>query len=202
MAVTVQQITDQLKVRLRDPIGFAFQNQSEQFTFIDNIQRILNYHYGLVLTTATFTPSIRRTMYRNSEVAADVGSIMTVRQDKRNLIETPWHSLVHNDAQWYRKTATRYELFSRIGDDLFVIYPAMELPVPVTVVYSTVPTNVALFTDTLVIPDEYAKLLVDMIDMLFKIRGRYFAEAQELAKQIPNFITNEGTESIEAQGQP
>lgn len=200
MADSTTSIT-QLGRKLRDPTNFA--HSSAVLTrFLDHAQRLVNYHYSLIINTTAFTPSANRTLYLNSAVSANIARIEMIRQNDRNLIEVPWHSLVHNDTNWYRAVGQRYDLFARIGNDMFVLYPALAVPQSVDVVYTR---NTAALTGApgdITIPDEYVPVLEDLVEVLALLRGRKLPEAMNLAGTVIEAFTNQGHESIETQGMP
>lgn len=194
-------IITELGRRLRDPSNFA--HSSAVLTrFLDHSQRLINYHFSLILNTTAFTPSAGRTLYQNSEVSANIARIEMVRQGGRNLIEVPWHSLVHNDTKWYRGQGQRYDLFARVGNDLFVLYPALSVPQSVDVVYTRNTAALTGLAGDVTIPDEYIKLLEDFVETLALLRGRKLPEAMARAGTALEGFTEQGTESIETQGMP
>lgn len=200
MADSTTLITE-LGRRLRDPTNFA--HSSAVLTrFLDHAQRLINYHFSLILNTTAFTPSAGRTLYQNSEVSANIARIEMIRQGGRNLIEVPWHSLVHNDANWYRGQGQRYDLFARIGNDMFVLCPALAVPQSVDVVYTRNTAALTGLAGDVTIPDEYVRILTDFVEVLALLRGRKLPEAMAAAGEVVSSFTGQGTESIETQGMP
>lgn len=198
MASSTSIIAD-LAVKLRDPDNFA--HSSAVLTrFIDQTQRILNFQQELVLRTLPFTLQDNRTLYRLAEIAPDVGRILTVRDSGRQLFEVPWRSLVHNDPRWYRGAGRRVDLWARIGNDLVVFYPATRPATTLSIVYVKVTTTPSGVGTDIEIPDEYATVLADMVELLALLRGRRLAEALDVMKRIPEFFESHATESIETGG--
>jgi len=187
--------------RLRDPANFA--HSSAVLTrFLDHTQRLVNYHFSLILNTTAFIPSARRTLYLNSAISANIAHIETVRQGGRELFEVPWHSLVHNDPKWYRAVGKRYEMFARVGNDMVVIYPSLATPLSVDVVYTRNPAALTGAPGDVTVPNEYVTIVSDMTEVLALLRGRRLAEANARAASILESFTTQGHESIETQGKP
>lgn len=190
-------IISTLARRLRDPLNFA--HPSAVLTrLIDQCQRILNISENLVLNTVSFPMQDTRVLYRYSEIAPDIAKVLMVRDGKRNLFDQPWRSIVHNDPKWYRRIGKRIELFSRIGNDMLLLYPCTMPTSTVEILYSTTkPTGPG--TD-IGIPDEFVQILTDMVEMLALLRGRRLGETKDLLQRIPEALTHIGSESIEDDG--
>lgn len=194
-------LVTQLGRKLRDPTNFA--HSSAVLTrFLDHAQRLINYHFSLIINTTAFTPSAGRTLYQNSAVSANIARIEMIRQGGRNLIEVPWHSLVHNSERWYRGQGQRYDLFARIGNDMFVLLPALAVPQEVDVVYTRNTAALTGLAGDITIPDEYVPLLEDFVETLALLRGRKLPEAMARAGEVVQAFVSQGHESIETQGRP
>lgn len=189
-----------LSRRLRDTDNTAY-STAQLNRLIDQCQRLLNLNQRLVLTTATFTTSAHRVLYQLTEIAADVGRVEMVRQDKRNLFDVPWESLVHQDRLWLRKHGTRADYFSRIGNDIIVIAPALPVAVTVDVVYTTITPAPTGAPGDIPIPDEWVPALRHMVEAVALLRSRRFAEGKNPLDRLKSMLTGRGEESIETQGE-
>lgn len=183
MATNGNDLIDELLLRHRNS-GADRIARSDVATVLTQLQRVVNLHKGDDTATATLTPSAERTLYQVSEIAADVARIDTIRHEDRNLHEVNLKELAHTDSNWLRRTGRRYELFSRVGGSLFVLYPAMSSPVDVTVVYTTIPTAVADAATPIVLSDEYEPLLLDLAEAVLATRVKVWSVLPDLIARI------------------
>lgn len=189
-------IVAELGRRLRDTSNVAYPAAMLN-RLIDQCQRVLNCNQRLVLKTVDFTTTARCVLYQSSLIAPDIARVEMVRHNVRNLFDVPWESLVHQDRLWLKARGQRADYFSRIGNDILVIAPALAMPITVQVVYTTVtPAPTGVPADVL-IPDENVPMLRDMIEAVALLRSRKFAEAENPVTRIKSMLTSMGYESIE-----
>jgi hypothetical protein len=169
--------------RLRDP-----NNERHARTLVRDVmsqcQRIVNLVKRDKVASSSFTPTAGRTLYATSEVAATIARIITIRQFGRDLHEVAFGELAHVEHRWLRATGKRYELFARVGGDLFTLTPALDTPVAVDVVYVTAPTDLTDGAGDVVISDEYIPLLLDMTELVLAMRVRLWQGSDELLDRI------------------
>jgi hypothetical protein len=176
-------LIDELSRRLRDPNNTRH-SRALVNTVLTQCQRVVNLHFADVVVSASFTPTSGRTLYRTSEIAANVARIAAVRQEDRDLHEVPWPSLVHSDARWYRRIGPRHELFARIGGSLFALYPAVAVPAAVSIDYVSVPADLADTTGDVVIDTELLPLLLDLGELVLTAKNRDFVRGADLAPRV------------------
>lgn len=186
--ISTSAIIDEMASRLRDTSSFAHP-RAVVLDILSRVQRVLNLGLKFQLTSATFAPTAMRCLYQMTEVAADVGKVVAVRDAGRDLAEIMWDELPSNDAEWLRAEGPQPEAFASIGRDLLVITPMQRIvPPSLTVVYAT--QTAALVDDVAnfpVIPDEYVSLLEDITEAILLLRGRIFTPESalpELVKRI------------------
>jgi hypothetical protein len=115
-------------------------------------------------------------LYEVTEVAADVGRVIGVRDSSRDLYEVSFALLGANNPDWLRTEGPQPEVFSTIGRDLIVITPFQRASPPTLEVLYTRQTAV-LVDDAgnfAVIPDDYLPLLMDITEAILLMRGRIF----------------------------
>lgn len=183
MATNGNDLITELSRRLRDT-----SNERHARTTVRDIltqcQRVVNLHKADKVSSASFTPTAGRTLYQVSTVAADVARIDDIRHANRSLQPVAFHALAHCDTRWLRAVGSRYELFSRIGGDLFVLYPAMNPAEAVTVVYVKVPSDVADAATAIDLRDDYVPLLLDLAEVVLSARVKLWSALPDLMKRI------------------
>lgn len=174
MATSGATLIDALARRLRDTSNTAHPRDLLR-RILSQSQRALNLNERVRRkTTATFTTSVRRTLYRTSEIASDVARIERIRFLDRTLPETDWRSLVDNSRTWYRDVADRPYTWARIGSTLWVLTPITRAPITVEVVYITVPADLVDGATLVDFPDEFIPLLVDLAEGVVLLKARLY----------------------------
>jgi hypothetical protein len=183
MATNGNDLIDELLLRHR-AAGVDRIARADAATVLSQCQRVVNLHKTDNTATVSFTPTAGQTLYTVAGVASDVARIDTVRHDDRDLHRVDFRSLAHCDTRWLHRTSNRYDLFSRIGGSLWVLYPAMESPVAVDVVYTIVPAAVADAATAIDISDEYVPLLLDLAEAVLTARVRVWSALPDLTERI------------------
>lgn len=159
-------------------------------------QRILNLHFGDRIVTAAFTPSAERTLYTVAAVAADVAKIVAVRESGRELFISAFEGIVDTDLDWLRRTGPRHELFSRVGADLWVLYPAKLSPTAIDVVYVTIPADVADAATPIDLSDELVPMLLDMAEAVLAMRVRVWTALPDLLERLKRGLATPPREGV------
>lgn len=189
-----------VSLRLRDTSNSAYPVAMLN-RLIDQCQRILNCNQRLVVKTVNFTTAgDSRVLYLTSAIATDIVRVDMVRQDGRNLFDIPWDSLMHQERTWLRCQGTRFDYFSRIGNDIVVIAPAIRVPTTVQIVYTSVTPAPTGATGDIPIPDEAVPMLQDIVEGVALLRSRKFTEASAPLSRVKALLTSMGNESMESQG--
>jgi hypothetical protein len=183
MATNGDDLITELSRRLRDP-----NNDRHARTLVLDVltqcQRVLNYQQENRLTTISFTPAAGRTLYQTSAVAADVAKIVEVSQEGRKLYLVDWHDLPHTDTHWLRRTSNQYEMFARVGGNMFALIPALDRVQAVDVTYVTVPAAVVDGATAIDVDDKLVPALLDLGELILLAKNRDFCGLPELEKRI------------------
>ncbi len=163
---------DFLARRLRD-VGSTAHPRALLATVLTQCHRTLNIHQRVQRTTTTLNLN-GRTLYRTSDIAADVGSVERVIVDQRDLQEIHWTHLIQNDPRWLRATAERPRTWARIGRSLLAITPAPWEPLDVTVSYLVVPPAVVDAATAILWPEELMPQLLDLAEGVMLCKARLY----------------------------
>lgn len=172
--------------RVRDTSNFAH----PRATLLDILNRCsysLNAATRSKIRSVTMTPTAGRVLYPTTEVASDVIYIIGVQDTGgRDLMEVPWPVLVLNDPDWIHTVGTRHQMFSRIGRDILVLYPAVKDAdvLDLTIKYVQVPTALADDGVAWVLPDELEPVLLDLAEPIVYLRGRIFTPGSAIADPV------------------
>lgn len=198
MATDGDTLITELSTRLRDP-----NNERHARTLVRDVltqcQRLVNLHTADVITERSFTPTTGQTLYANTAIItpSDVAKILSIRDGSRDLHEIQFRELATSDIRWLRRQAFRHELFARIGGSLFALYPAVESPVALTVVYVTVPAAVVDGATAIDISDENEPLLLDLAEATLHMRMRTWSALPDLLERIKKLAPGLPTKDIE-----
>jgi len=175
MATATADLISNVSRRLRDPSNVRH-TAAEVLSVLNHCQRVLNFAKGSKLATnSAVVTAANRTLYENTDIhATDVQRIVAIRQEDRDLIFVPWKSLIHNDHRWLRRTGDRFELFSTIGRDLFVLYPALGYASTVEVTYVKAPATMVSGGQAPEVEDNLMPLLVDMAEVILSVKNKPF----------------------------
>src|SRR5262245_64364073 len=118
--------------RLRDP-----QSGTHSRTFVrpllSRLQAMTNLALQSVVETATLATEPHRQVYPVAPLLPRAGRIVGVQEAGRDLDAVPWATLRYVDGAWFRATADRFEVWSRVGPDFLVVHPAKRVASSVTV---------------------------------------------------------------------
>lgn len=172
--MTGSAIITALGARVRDSINTATA-RADLATILTHCQRAVNLHLRLRRASATLALAAGRTLYRTSEVAADVARIEQVYVLERTIPETAWPQLVNNRADWYRATDGTPSTWARLGSTLLAVTPAPWEPLSIEVLYVTTPVNIGDNATEIDTPEEHIPMLLDLAEGVTLLRGRQFA---------------------------
>lgn len=188
MATTGEALIDALSLRLRDA-GNTAHSRDLIRRILSHTQRAVNLAQKVRKTdTTAFTPSAFRTLYRTTEIAADVGHIERIRVLDRTLPEIPWSQLVNNSRTWLQDVGSRHRVWSRIGGTLFVLAPRIHTPVAVNVVYTTIPADVVDDATNVDLPDEWLPLVLDLAEAVMLMKARLYAPMEDVMQRVMTML--------------
>lgn len=183
--ISTDTIITEVGNRLRDPNNFAHP-RANVLDILSRVQRCLSIGLRLKVAAVAFQPTAQRCLYQTTEIAADVGRVIAVRDSGRDLFEIQHTALAENNDEWLRLEGPQPEVFSSIGRDLLVIAPFQRISPPeLSVVYTT--QTAALVDDAAnfpVIPDDAIPLLMDVTEAIFLLRGRIFTPESALPELL------------------
>lgn len=175
--------------RLRDT-AFTAHPSALVLRLIDNVQKTLNAALGIKRSTvAAFAVPAKRLLFLNTEVAADIARIDSIRHEGAALIEVDWHSLQHGDPEWYRREGPAPTAWARIGGDMFVLYPAPKYATTVEVTYTRVTTAVSADGTTMDLPDEYLPLVEDFAECILSMKTGKFAQIEDPLQRFTDAVS-------------
>ena len=163
---------DLLARRLRD-VGSTAHPRTLLATVLTQCHMALNISQREQRDTAMLSLD-GRSLYRISEVAADVGELERVIVDDRALSEIHWTQLVQNDPKWLRTTGERPETWVRLGRTLLVVTPVPWEPLDVTVSYLVVPPAIVDAATSILWPEEMIPMLLDLAEGVMLCKARLY----------------------------
>ena len=169
-------LVDQLLRRSRDPEGFA--TTIDQFhTLLTHAQRYVALSTNALASRHTYTLIKRRIVYDIGELGADIGRVLSINVDGRDLIRTPWRALTRQDRLWLRKTDAVPTTWAQLGRNTLVIYPGVTQAIPVEIVYVPVTKVIDHQNNDLELAVDHHNVLLDFTEGLNMIRRREFGQA-------------------------
>ena len=136
MAVSgaVGPLLDQVLQRVRDPHGTGI-NRDLLRLLVSHSQRVLNVKMNLVVTTETLSTEAARLIYPIHAMLPHSAHVLCV-QDSGNDLDyvRDWRTLANFKTGWFREVAPQHRVWSIIGRDLLVVYPAKDYPSTVDVI--------------------------------------------------------------------
>lgn len=169
--------------RVRDPQGSAH-TRTFVLKILSHAQRIVNAIFGEVKVTAALTTEADRIAYPVQSNLPDNLRIVSITHDGSELATDTLAGLQGFDPSWPRTRGPRILAFAPVGRDLLFLYPALERASSVQVTSIKDTGIIVGESSTLEIPDERAKLALDLTEMLLLVRQRDFDEADVLLKEI------------------
>lgn len=188
MAVAINDLLATVSRRLRDPSNVRH-SAALVLQVLSHCQRALNRFKGDNLATTALTTTAGRTLYKWTEVhATDVQRILSIQQDDRDLHPVDWKEIVHCDDRWLRRTGPRHEVWSPIGSDLFILYPAVGYATSVSVTYCDAPADMVAGAN-IELSDDLAPLLADMAEAILSVKNKQYDTVEGLTKRLAEKLT-------------
>jgi uncharacterized protein YcfL len=185
MPFTAGDLVDDILNRVRDPSAGA-NTRAFVRLILTNVQRLLNAKFGIVLAQTALTTNPSQQVYAITASVATAMRIVGVREDTRDLVEVAWHTLWYIKRGWIRRIGTAFEVFSLVGRDLLIIYPAKSTAGTVTLVYATLTDDLATDATAIQITDDYVPLLLDWTEVILLLKSRLYAPIGRVTDAIKN----------------
>lgn len=197
---TVHELSDTLAERLRDLNATAF-TRADLRTALSTAQRMLNAKFALVQDTTSLITKASRTLYPFAEFASDCVRILDVYQltnagaTKRRLDPIRYPQLRAFSLNWLTTTglSSRLEAWAPVGRDYLAVYPALTGTALCEVKYVPLLPAFDDEENTVLIPDDYHPLCVNLALLLCCLKGRLIdsipgvlSGIQQQVKEIPS----------------
>lgn len=191
---------DILRTRLR-ATGTVGISDALAYEVLSAVQEMFNGVQKRVLTSKDITLDANTLLFDiRTKLTSPVGiNIVSIKVSNRTLMWLPdWRELFGYDQSWFTRTATRHEVWSQIGADMFVVYPGVTTNTTATVVYAGETTTLNDATDSFEIPTEDEDIVYSITEAIFHIHMRNYAEAKRKLEDLKallsiGFAGTEGT---------
>src|ERR1035437_7471839 len=125
---------------------------------------------GLELVTAEqpFAANPDLTLFNSDQ------QILRAHHNGFELKQCQWEELARADRGWLFREGVTRRIFSRIGVDLFALYPRHSgtMPADITLVVNLVPAPLGVDADAVVVPQEAEAALLNFTEALVMLRRR------------------------------
>gem|GEM_PF-6480198 len=151
-------------------------------TILAHAQCLVNARLGHVLVTETLTTRPRQQVY-STALLTDSLRVVGVRESNRDLAPALWRSLGFAHRHWFRRTGSRFEVFSRLGRNLLILHPAK--PEQSSVSVASIKLTGALGdTDQVELSDEDLPPVLDLAEAVLLLRERRFESLKEVLTRL------------------
>lgn len=166
-------LSAQVAERARDPF-FQGTTQRQVIGLLSYSQQVVNGSLSDVTGQASLVLQPRTLIYQVSNYLSDAVKILAVRNDSGRDLEpmTEFAQLTQTNLRWMVATADYPRGWCYAGRDVIVIYPGVNSPQTLTVVYGQVTPALAVPADTTVVPAEDDDAVMDLTEILLLLKGR------------------------------
>lgn len=170
-------LVDELLRRVRDPQATGLSREQALFV-LSHAQRVTNAALAQVLSKETITLEPRRLIYQVSELPFGEHCVrpVAVKAGSTTIPPCPWRSLGQTNRRWFRAVGMP-RLWSMIGRDLLVIYPAHGRRLDVEITFVKLTDMLINEDQTPELPDETYTVILDLAEGWVQIRNRLFSSA-------------------------
>lgn len=161
------------------------------YQILDLSQKMFNARYKRVLTSKDITLDASTLLFdvRTKLTSPEGMTIVSISVSNRTLVKlNDWHELFAYDQSWLTRTATRHEVWSPIGADIFAVYPAKTTDTTATVIYAGQTTTIDDATDAFDIPDEDEDTVYAIAEAILHIHLRNYPEARKKIQELSELI--------------
>ena len=185
MPYVTGELVDQVLHRVRDPQALGTSRATVRL-LLTHIQRIVNCHTAYVQEELGFATSPYQQIYRVSDpaLAPNALRMVGVQSGVRNLVKVKWPEFWYMDRNWSRAIGSEFQLWSMIGRDLLVIWPAKTTASLVTLVYARLTDDLVDDTVAIEMADDTVPLMIDLVEALICYKQRVYGPIQKLAESI------------------
>ena len=182
---------DLLQQRIRQEGNIAI-TQNFATEVLSRCERLINAYLRRVTASTSFTTAAYTTIYNYRGTLTSAIDIISVEESNR---EIPWCSLADlsaYDQAWFRRTSQedteRFEFWTQLGRDAFILYPAKTAASAVTVEYSKLVTGYTTYASVASVAFELsrddAEYAIALAEIILLARSRQFTTIQERMKTL------------------
>ena len=173
MATPAHILCDILLQRLRDKEGITHP-RATVFKILTAVQRAVNERKKLVLATLPLTTKAYQVFYPVTPNLANTIDIAAVHDENGlDLHFVDWHTFWYTDRGWHRRTADQFRLYSKVGREILMVWPAKQVDATVNVV-TVVKTDDLDEEVSIQLPDETFAVIEDFAEVILSVMGRNF----------------------------
>ena len=183
MAETIETLIDASLRRVRDT-GAAAHSRASVLTVLSNAQKVVNVGTFAQVRSSTMTTNAEQLVYQVSSTLSRIGRILGIQHEGRELDFIEWRMLKNIDPGWWRRTGPQFKVWSAIGRDLLIIYPALTAVDHVGISYVDLPATVNDESEGSYLPDDENVLMVDIAEVILRIRTRQLSGLDQMIKKI------------------
>lgn len=178
---------DLLQQRVRQSGNVAV-TQDTATIVLSMCERLINTYLRRVTASSSFTTTAYQTIYDYRSSLTTAVDIISVTESNRDI---PWSSMADLSAYdqiWFRRTGTRFEFWTQIGRDAFILYPAKTAASAVTVEYSKLVTGYTTYASVAVVNFELsrddAEYAIALAEIILLSRARQLDVIQDKMKSL------------------
>lgn len=200
MAKTAGDVSDVIIERVYASGGIAH-TQAFVITLLSKTQRVANAFLRKVRTSTALAVPKEKLFFKLRDdlpSAIDVTKITESRAGTDEALDqTSFLELMAYDADWFRNiTSTRYSVWTQLGRDLLIIYPAKAAAGTATIHYTKLTTALSAIADLFELPDEDVHVASDLAEIILLARDKQISVTQEKIKQLSEYL---GVEALNDQ---
>lgn len=188
-------IVDQILQRVRDPEGVIASRDFVR-SRISDAQRLLNARFGWVLDETPLVTEPWRLFYPVVPLLTEAQRVWYVSQGGQDLTYVPWKTLTHMEQSWPRAFGPRYEIWSRIGYDTIVVWPATSRAESLAVKSSRITTLLDSDDDDFDVRDDVVPMITDLATALVTLKIRQLTTAAEVMNTLMGRVKERMTDSV------
>lgn len=191
MATSAHTLIDQVLQRVRSPEGVTAPRDFVR-RMLSVSQNLVNAKLNLVFDDATLVTEPQRVFYPVKAMLPGAQKPLFVKEGARSLVYTPWRTFWYMKRGWPREIAERYQLWSLIGRDVLVVWPASRVATALTVTSTRLCASVADEDALMELPDDTLPMVVDLAEVLTLLRMRNLDPSLEAMQSLVGRMKERG----------
>lgn len=183
MALTAQQTTLTILRRVRDPGGLGH-STTLAMDLLSRSQQLISAQKNKVLAEGTLATIDSQLFYPILANFPGAIRLTEIREGNRQLDFVPFREFCYFKTDWLRDVGDYHKMWSTIGHDLLILYPAVAESHSLTVEYTKLLDEVTAPAQTFELSDDEMLETMELTEILLYLRSRDF---DSLNKLIPRF---------------